>query len=404
MSDINLSKSDNNLPKPRLSVIIVSYNCAAFLGLTLHALLWKAQDGLEVLVVDNASSDDTAALLRSRFPQVELVLNAENVGFGRACNQGMERARGEYLLMLNPDTYVPEDLCERVVDFMDQHPDGGAMGVRMLDGRGRFLPESKRGLPTVFRSFCRFSGLSRLFPSSALLAGYYAAQVGEHETAPVEVLSGAFMVLRRTAVEQVGGFDEDFFMYGEDIDLSWRIHRAGFRNYYHAGISIVHFKGESTLRNRRYVEMFYGAMELFYQKHTKRKGFWSGSWLVVPAIRMLARLSLWRLAFQRRPGREETRLPASALLLSEEQTPVLRFAGLERVYPCCHNGEQTLGAEACLLDTSTCRPSKILDFVNRKALICKQFLWLLPNRKILLQPLSASNRSVIHEEAAEQPV
>ncbi|HHU58355.1 MAG TPA: glycosyltransferase, partial [Bacteroidales bacterium] len=130
------------MPKPRLSVIIVSYNCAAFLGLTLHALLWKKQDGLEVLVVDNASSDDTAALLRSRFPQVELVLNAENVGFGRACNQGMERARGEYLLMLNPDTYVPEDLCERVVDFMDQHPDGGAMGVRMLDGRGRFLPES----------------------------------------------------------------------------------------------------------------------------------------------------------------------------------------------------------------------------------------------------------------------
>jgi GT2 family glycosyltransferase len=252
-----------------LSVVIVTYNSLPFLRLCLDTLFWQTDDRLEVIVVDNASNDQTVSVVRANYPLVKVIVNDKNVGFGTACNQGMRVAVGRYYLMLNPDTVVPEDFTHRVLSFMSAHPDCGGMGVYMTDGMGCYLPESKRGLPTLFRSFCRFSGLTALLPTSKLLAGYYLGHLSEYEVGEVDILSGACMVLRAGAIEKCGGFDERFFMYGEDIDLSWRIKKAGFKNYYNPAISIVHFKGESTIKDDRYVRHFFGAMGLFYTIHFK---------------------------------------------------------------------------------------------------------------------------------------
>ena len=180
----------------------------------------------EVIVADNASVDGTAALVRQHFPNVKLIANANNVGFAKANNQGIRIAQGEYILLLNPDTIVSGDTFVKCIRFMDEHPDAGAAGVKMIDGSGQYLPESKRGLPTLSASFMKMSGLYKLFPKSAKLNAYYMGHIGENETAPIDVLCGAFMFMKRQALEKSGYLDEDFFMYGEDIDLSYRIRNS----------------------------------------------------------------------------------------------------------------------------------------------------------------------------------
>jgi N-acetylglucosaminyl-diphospho-decaprenol L-rhamnosyltransferase len=383
-----------------LSVVIVTYNCRSFVQLCLHALLWQKDERLEVIVVDNDSEDGTVEALKERFPQVVIIANKSNVGFGTACNQGMKTARGRYFLMLNPDTFVPEDLSQKVVAFMDAHKSCGAMGVYMSDGTGRFLPESKRGMPTLFRSFCRFSGLSALFPSSKAWAGYYLGHLSVNETAPVEILAGAFMVLSREAIEKVGGFDEAFFMYGEDIDLSWRIHQAGFANYYVPDIKIVHFKGESTAKDQRYVKMFYGAMELFYKKHFGMRQNGVVRLLVKWMIASLGMLSSMRRLLPS-PREVAPNYPLKgdyAVLAGDDWSPSFVAGAL-----VCGRGKvvsdafsnDAVSAETCLLDVSSCRPSKILDFVRIKGFFCKRLLWLAPGRKIVFHPVSSSNRTIV---------
>ncbi|MGQ1947061.1 glycosyltransferase family 2 protein [Geofilum sp. OHC36d9] len=283
-----------------LSVVIVTHNSLPFVRLCLDTLFWQTDDRLEVIMVDNASSDQTVSVVRTNYPLVKVIANDKNVGFGTACNQGMRVALGRYYLMLNPDTVVPEDITQRVLAFMLDHPDCGGMGVYMTDGMGCYLPESKRGLPTLFRSFCRFSGLTALCPASRRLAGYYLGHLSEYEVSEVEVLSGACMVLRADAIAKCGGFDERFFMYGEDIDLSWRLKKAGFKIFYNPSISIIHFKGESTIKDDRYVKHFFGAMGLFYHIHFK--SYWNR--LLRPVVFFMTRcLSLakrWQLAWHNR--------------------------------------------------------------------------------------------------------
>ncbi|GAO29672.1 glycosyltransferase, group 2 family protein [Geofilum rubicundum JCM 15548] len=383
-----------------MSVVIVTYNCRSFVQLCLYSLLWQTDERLEVIVVDNDSQDDTVQSIKEQFPQVILIANQSNVGFGTACNQGMQIARGRYYLMLNPDTFVPEDLSQRVVTFMDAHQTCGAMGVHMCDGTGRFLPESKRGLPTLFRSFCRFSGLSTLFPASKTWAGYYMGHLPVEETAPVEILSGAFMVLSRAAIEKVGGFDETFFMYGEDIDLSWRIHQAGFTNYYVSDIKIVHFKGESTAKDQRYVKMFYGAMELFYKKHFGARQNGVQRLLVQWMIATLGLLSsLRRLLPSPQVVAPAYPLQGDYVVLAGDQwssscVADTLISGKGKVLSDAAL-KDAVSAETCLLDVSSCRPSKILDFVRIKGFFCKRLLWLAPGRKMVFHPVSSSNRTVI---------
>lgn len=232
----------------------------------------KTIDG-EILVVDNASVDRSPQLVREHFPEVHVIANTDNRGFARANNQALELARGEYVLLLNPDTIVAEDTFTICLEFLDQHPGAGALGVRMIDGSGQFLPESKRGLPTLFSSFMKMSGLYRIFPRSATWNRYYQGHIDEFETASIEVLSGAFMFMRKSVLEKTGFLDESFFMYGEDIDLSYRITKAGFPIYYLATTNIIHYKGESTKKaSLNYVLTFYQAMLIFTRKHPEFSG------------------------------------------------------------------------------------------------------------------------------------
>jgi len=253
----------------KLSVIIVSYNVKTLLKQALASLLVASEHiDTEFFVVDNASKDGTAEMLKANFKEVNLIANRQNVGFSVANNQAIELAKGEYILVINPDTITGEDTLLKAIDFLDQHPDGGSLGVRMLDGNGQFLPESKRGLPTPWVSFCRLSGLYYFFPKSKVFNRYYMGWVNEFETTPVDVLTGAFMLLRKTALNKVGVFDEHFFMYGEDVDLSYRLSLAGYKNYYYPEVSITHFKGQSTHKlSFRYIKSFYGSMFIFAKKY-----------------------------------------------------------------------------------------------------------------------------------------
>lgn len=258
----------------RLSVIIVSYNVYPFLDNCLRSVQksMKGIDG-EIFVVDNASVDRTPQLVQQHFPDVKLMANPDNKGFAKANNQAISVCEGEYILLLNPDTIVSEDTLTTCIQFMDTHKDAGAIGVKLLDGSGRFLPESKRGLPTLSASFMKMSGLYRLFPRSSRWNAYYQGHIDENQTAQVEVLCGAFMFMRKEALGRTGNLDEDFYMYGEDIDLSYRISKAGYSIYYVPSTSIIHYKGESTRKSSlNYILTFYQAMLIFTKKHPEFRG------------------------------------------------------------------------------------------------------------------------------------
>ncbi len=235
----------------------------------IDSLLVASEDiDCEFFVVDNASKDETVALLKGAYPQVNLIINTKNSGFSVANNQAIAQAKGEYVLVINPDTITQPDTLVRAIDFLDKHPEAGSLGVRMVDGKGSFLPESKRGLPTPWVSFCKLSGFYHLFPKSKVFNRYYMGWVNEFETKEVAVLTGAFMLLRKTALEKVGLFDEHFFMYGEDVDLSYRLNLAGYKNYYFPEVCITHFKGQSTHKlSLRYIKSFYGSMFIFAKKY-----------------------------------------------------------------------------------------------------------------------------------------
>ena len=253
----------------KLSVVIVNYNVKYFLEQVLHSVR-RASEGLavEVFVVDNNSVDDSVAMVREKFPEVHLIANKENTGFSVANNQAIRLSKGEYVLLLNPDTVVEEATFSKVINFMDAHPEAGGLGVKMIDGSGEFLPESKRGFPSPWVAFCKTTGLSKIFPKSPTFNRYHLGYLDKDETHEVEVLAGAFMLLRKTVLDEVGLLDETFFMYGEDIDLSYRIVKAGYKNYYFADTTIIHYKGESTKKGSlNYVRTFYNAMIIFAKKH-----------------------------------------------------------------------------------------------------------------------------------------
>jgi GT2 family glycosyltransferase len=255
----------------KLSVVIVNYNVCYFLEqalLSVRRAAGQLGEPVEVFVVDNNSADSSVAMVRARFPEVILIENKDNPGFAKANNQALRRATGEYQLLLNPDTLVEEDTFRRCCDFMDAHPRCGGLGVKMLDGQGRFLPESKRGLPTPAVAFYKIFGLAALFPRSRRFGRYHLGFLDKEEAHEVAVLSGAFMLLRQVALTEVGLLDEDYFMYGEDIDLSYCLTRGGWQNWYYPGTRIIHYKGESTKRTSvNYVFVFYRAMVIFAQKH-----------------------------------------------------------------------------------------------------------------------------------------
>ncbi|MGN6533409.1 MAG: glycosyltransferase family 2 protein [Ginsengibacter sp.] len=261
-----------------LSVIIVNYNVKYFLEQCLLSVL-KAMKNIkgEIIVVDNNSTAGSFELFENKFAEVNFIWNKTNDGFAKANNQALKMAKGEYILFLNPDTIVPEDCLEQCISFIKSKHNNGALGIKMIDGKGRFLKESKRAFPSPITSFFKLSGISKKFPHSRIFSKYDLGYLDENENHEVNVLAGAFMMIPQKILHITGGFDEDFFMYGEDIDLSYRIQKAGFKNFYFAGSTIIHFKGESTSKGSlNYVILFYKAMSIFVKKHYgKRAGLFS---------------------------------------------------------------------------------------------------------------------------------
>lgn len=275
----------------KLTIIVVNYNVKYFLNICLKSLT-KAIQGTEseIVVVDNASSDGSSELLKKNFSEVRWIENEENVGFGRACNQGIEIARGEYVLIINPDTLIGESLIPEILSIMDHEPGAGALGVRLMDGKGCLLRESKRSIPTLWSGFTKFSGLGELFNGIPFFNQYYAPSLEYHERGEVEVLPGAFMLIRKSVLDEVGGFDLQFFMYAEDIDLSYRISKAGYKIIYAGHLTAIHFKGESTVKSLwAYTETFFTSMRLFVEKYTGELYSVRVSWL----LRRLISLMLW---------------------------------------------------------------------------------------------------------------
>ncbi|HVM87393.1 MAG TPA: glycosyltransferase family 2 protein [Puia sp.] len=258
----------------QLSIIIVNYNVKYFLEQCLCSVK-KAiiEIDAEVFVVDNNSSDGSIDYLKAKFPWVKFIINEKNEGFSKANNKALRYASGEYVLFLNPDTIVAEDSLSTCFSFFLAHPDAGAVGVKMVDGCGYFLKESKRGFPSPWVAFCKLFGLTSIFPHSKLFAQYYLGNLSDNETQVTGAVSGAFFFTKKHILEKVGGFDEIFFMYAEDIDLSLRIQHAGYCNYFLATTTIIHFKGESTKRDFGYIKSFYGAMRLFVKKHFRSSSF-----------------------------------------------------------------------------------------------------------------------------------
>jgi O-antigen biosynthesis protein len=285
----------------KLSVIIVNYNVKHFLEQCLHSV-YKAANRIEteIFVVDNNSVDGSAQLVREKFPDLHFIENKENVGFSRANNQAIRKATGEYILLLNPDTVVEEDTFTKVTGFMDNHPEAGGLGIKMIDGKGNFLPESKRGLPTPWVAFYKMFGLAKLFPKSRKFGKYHLSYLNPNEIHEIEILAGAFMLLRKKVLDKVGLLDEAFFMYGEDIDLSYRIIQGGYKNYYFPETTIIHYKGESTKKGSlNYVKVFYNAMIIFARKHFSGGKAGIFAFIIHLAIYFRAFISIFKRVFEK---------------------------------------------------------------------------------------------------------
>lgn len=282
-----------------LTVIIVNYNVKHYLYQCLESLR-RAGKGLEweVYVVDNNSSDGSVEFLyetypHEAFPELHIIANKDNPGFGKANNQAFVQSKGTYVLYLNPDTFVGENALRDCLEFMQQHPDAGCLGVKMLNADGSFALESRRGVPTPWASFCKISRMSKLFPKNRYFGRYYLQHLPVDKPAEVEIISGACMMVKRDVVEKVGIFDEDYFMYCEDTDLAYRMLKSGYQNYY-LPTQILHYKGESTRRySYAYVNMFYKAILIFFRKHFSSHLFLLRT-LIYIAIYVLAGLSFVR--------------------------------------------------------------------------------------------------------------
>jgi N-acetylglucosaminyl-diphospho-decaprenol L-rhamnosyltransferase len=253
----------------KVSVVIVSYNARYYLEQCLYSVEAALKNIVgEIIVVDNDSPEKPIEFVRSKFPKVRFVESKENLGFGKANNLGVDLAKGEFVLILNPDTIIPENLFQEIIPFAEKTKDLGALGVRLIDANGKFHPESKRNIPSFENTFGKLFGT---LVNSKSAKGYYKSEVGEFEIAPAEILVGAFMLLRKSVYQEVGGFDERYFMYGEDIDLSYTLVLNGFTNYYYGKSTVIHYKGESTRKDQKYLKIFFEAMNLFVDKYYEKK-------------------------------------------------------------------------------------------------------------------------------------
>ncbi|RKS02122.1 glycosyltransferase family 2 protein [Flavobacterium sp. 102] len=260
----------------QLSVIILNYNVRYFLEQCVLSVQKAIQNlDAEIIVIDNHSSDDSCAMMKQRFPHIKLIENKENSGFPKGNNIAVREAKGDYLCILNPDTVVAEDTFEKILNTQYWQLNTGIIGCKLIDGTGNFLAESKRGIPTPWVAFTKIFGLYKMFPKSTLFNKYYAQHLAENQTGKVDILVGAFMIMKRELYNQLEGFDENCFMYADDIDLSYRALLLQKQNYYFHETTVIHYKGESTVKDATYMKHFREFMNFFYQKHFKRSVFFN---------------------------------------------------------------------------------------------------------------------------------
>ena len=327
----------------KLSVVIVNYNVSHYLLQCVdslsHAL--RGTDS-EVIVVDNHSRDNSVTLLRQYHPEVRIVENLHNLGFAKANNIAIRQSRGEYVLLLNPDTIVSESVVKGVISFLDSHPEAGSAGVRMLNADGTVAPESRRGVPTPMTAFYKLSGLCGMFPNSRRFGRYYLGHLPWDSPQQIEVVSGAFCMLRTSVLKKVGLLDEDYFMYGEDIDLSYRILKSGATNWY-VPETILHYKGERTHKSSfRYVHVFYQAMHIFFRKHFSHLGLFISipikTAIIVKASSALLLMLTERMRLSLGFARRNNGLTAGPML----------FVGSDSMVATCREISNKHGLEATL--------------------------------------------------------
>lgn len=351
-----------------VTVVIVNYRVKYFLEQTLQSVKQATQGMLaEVIVVDNASGDDSIAFSRERFPEVKFIENKDNVGFARANNQAIMMAQGKYTLVLNPDTIVTTESIRDAIEHLETHPHCGAVGVRMVDGNGKFLPESKRAFPTPWTSFCKIFGLSSLFPNSRTFARYHLRFLDDKKAHVVDILAGAYMMCRTSLLQALKGFDEDFFMYGEDIDLSYRITKAGFQNWY-LPLKMLHYKGESTKKDSmRYVRVFYEAMLIFYRKHFPRYSAIAYP-LVKLGVLVRAGMAMAKRLVVNPFKKDKSYAHQPWVIISDQAAQVAHAAGIA-TYSETING----GKEHVVLDDGCMTYDQIIDYIVKNSSDDREF-------------------------------
>lgn len=359
-----------------LSVVILNYNVSAFLELCLQSVMAATtQIKAEIIVVDNCSTDDSCNMVRQKYPQVKLIENKENVGFSKGNNIGVKSAKGEYVCILNPDTMVPEDVFEQLLNFSKQQENLGIVGCKLIDGTGCFLSESKRQIPTTMVAFKKLLGWSK---------DYYTSYLNPQDIGKADIMVGAFMLIKRYLYNQFHGFDEDYFMYGEDVDMSFRVKKAGFDNWYFGSVSVLHFKGESTLKNKLYRERFFGAMKIFYNKHYKKSIL----------INALAKLSINFGAFLKSPKTTAVNCPNQIQFFTElnDKASQLDSSKFERI----SNPNQIKNNRTLILDANYLTYKEIINLMElnaRKQYTC--FKILPKNANFILGSHSAASRGVV---------
>ena len=307
----------------QLSVIILNYNVRYFL----EQCVLSVQEAIsaidaEIIVVDNNSSDDSCLMMQERFPFVKLIQNRENFGFPKGNNIGVKEAKGKYICILNPDTVVAEDTFTKILAFAEEQQDLGIIGCRLIDGKGNFLPERKRGIPTPWVAFTKVLGLYKIFPNWKIFNQYYAQHINENENGKVEILVGAFMLMKLELYNNLNGFDENCFMYADDIDLSYRALQKQKSNYYFAETTVLHYKGESTIKDERYMKRFQEAMNSFYNKHFKKSLFFSS--FIQIGIWFFSFVKMFQGKPKRKPLPEKYIFYSSNSILSEKLPSILK--------------------------------------------------------------------------------
>jgi N-acetylglucosaminyl-diphospho-decaprenol L-rhamnosyltransferase len=349
-----------------ISIILVTYNATSITHLCLWSLAKSGLQRSEVILIDNATNDPYTEILARDYPFVKLIHNHHNEGFGKACNRGFKMAKGDLVLFLNPDTIVPPDFEKKILTFFQEHPNTGAMGVKMLDGQGNFLPESKRNFPFPLASLFKFIRLNKLIPDSRKKWHYYATHIKQNQTTQTEVLCGAFMVVSRTAMLKTGGFDPRYFLYAEDIDLSWQILQSDFEIWYNPNIRIIHFKGETTQKNSSYSKVFYESMEQFYHKYFNQKHNILKSFFIVATINIISILSLLKHKIKRsKPAKTYSNIELHADSCNETFEELKSFTHKKVTFHKPGKNFTKPSNRYILISTQKISPSDLIERINQ---------------------------------------